>query len=906
MSYVLPQVLVFQDVTPLVQAVLRPLRAMVFGPHYDLKTYVSGGDNGAIRLGAYDNSQETCYPWPGRPAGGIVDQDWTQLFMDDAWLQYWNNSGQIRKVSGYTNKIRATTVNFVGYKTWARDVSLRERDVQLGDGVRVRGGSADIETYVTGFEHDTVASSVGASAADVDNQIATLFNESINQTVGPFNNVEGAVDGSLYDGLEDGVIEETYTVEVIQGSTGGDATTARLRVVSASGTDNDSNVVPAAFGVATAIGTRGLVVTFDTTGGSSSSSSSGGGSTSSNDFLAGQKWSVSVRQAFTPLTSASAGTFAGPQDTTYIVTVAKGGGYADNPTIMVTTTNGVDAGGPYIVTGAGDQIQVGNYGVKISFTGGTGLLKGDRYLITAVAEQPGAIRTLILANALPAAMDGIDLAVDLFIRKDLSVTRNRIGYAPLTNFETSATEICVEAGIVGYDSSWVDSSGTLLAMAVYKGDMFVQYRSLLQTYATHVFTISDVSDVASTLGTISRDNPLALGVYKALENANGTDVKYMSVPSNDLTGYSFVLAQLVGRNDVYGLVPLTWDRAVQNLVAAHVDAMSSPENGRWRIGWFNSEAVEEKGIATEDSEGNPILATVTDPDAGSNYTYVYWDGGTFLTDGVRAGDVFRANFQSDGFGAWTYEEYIVDQVISEDSLRLMSGPSAAINVPSKFEVWRNLDKDEIAQEFAMISGSFGQKRVRHVWPDWITSAGTTMEGFYLCCSLAGLRSGVAPHQGMTNLEIAGYDSVERSTDFFGGAQLNTMAAAGTWIVTQDTDTGQVYTRQQLTTADYDNLNEREDTLVTNLDSISYYVLDAFASYIGKSNISDSFMAQLETDLGARLTELKAETTVNLGPQILGWTITEFRQHSLLKDRVVARVNLDLPYPFNNFEVHLVI
>lgn len=917
--YVLPQIQVFQEVTPLPEPVLAPLRAMIFGPHYDLQLYTEGGDNAAIALGAYDNSQETCYDWPNRPAGGVVDQDWTKLFMEDAWLQYWSNPSQVRKVVGSTNKIRATSINFKSYGSWPRDVTLRDRDVQLGDGVRIRGGAEDIETYVTGFENETVPSSVGSASADTDNQSATTATESINQTSGPYNTVEGVADGSAYDGLEDGYVEETYTVEVEQGSTGGDATTARLKVTSASGTDNVSNVIPAAFGAPTSIGTRGLKVTFDTTGGSSSSSagsagsagsssqSSGGGDTSADEFLVGQKWAVSVRMAFTPPTSASHGTYTGPSDSTYIITVQKGGGYADNPTFMVTTTNGVDSGGPFTVTGDGDQIQVGNYGVKISFTGGTGLLKGDRFLVSVVAEQPGAIKTLVLANTVPDSLDGTDLAVDLFIRKNMEVTENRIGFAPLVNWETSTTQICVQSGIVGYDSTWYNTgNGELLPMDVYKGTMYVQYRSLLQTYATHVHTIDDIGDVATDLGPVSRDNPLSLGVYKALENANGTEVKFMGVPTDDLTGYSFVINQLVGRDDVYGLVPLSQDRQIQDLVAAHVDAMSSPENGRWRTAWFNSEATEEKGIVTTDSEGNTALATVTDPDGGTDYDQVYWEDGTFLTDGVQAGDIYRTNYQSDGFGNWTYEEYVVDQVISEDTLTLVSGPSAAINVPSKFETWRNLDKDEIAQEYATISGSFGQRRIRHVWPDWISSAGTSIEGIYLCCSLAGLRSGVAPHQGLTNVEIAGYDDVERSTDFFSSSQLDIMAEAGTWIVTQDTDTGQVYSRQQLTTADYDNLNEREDSLVTNLDSISYYLLSSFESYIGKSNISPAFLAQFETDLGARLTDLTVPYSDNLGAQILDWEITDFRQHAILKDRIVARVGLELPYPFNNGEIHLVI
>jgi hypothetical protein len=888
MSYILPQALVFQEVRALQTAVIEPLRAMIFGPNYDLKRYTD--EKSEIGLGAYNPDLATEYAWPDRPVGGVVDTAWTRLFMDDAWLFFWTNPSPALKDLTVHNRVRAAGINFVTYKSWARDASLRDRDVKVGDGVRIRGGAEDILTWVTGFINDTVAASTGSASADADNQAPTVANATVNQTGGTVNDITTTVDGLAYNGMVSGYIEETYTVTVAVGSTGGDATTARLTVTSASGTDNLTNVVPAAFASDTDIGTRGLTVAFDHT---------------SDELVVGQVFTVTVRQTYAVTTPTAAGTYTGPSDSTYIVTVATGGALAASPTLMVTTTNGVDTGGPYTVTGSGVPVAIGSYGVTIAFAGGTGLVKGDRFIIPVVAQQAGAIKTLVLANKLPTSLDGVNLTVDLFIRKNIEVSHDRTGFAPLTNFEAAATKITVNPGIVAYDSTWYDSLGNLTAMPVYKGSMFVQYRSLLQTYATHIYSISDVAEITQ-LGAISRDNPLALAVYKALLNANGTDVKFMAVPTNDVAGYTAVLNQLVGRDDTYGLVPLTYDRTVQDMVAAHVKAMSTAENGRWRLAWLNSMATEEQGIVTVDGEGDPTMATVKDPDLGSNFVYVESDNGLFLTNGVKAGDVFRVNYASDGFGNWTYEEYLVDSVISEDSLRLYSGPSAAINVPSKFEIWRNLTKDEVAQAFAQISGSFGDRRVRHVWPDWITSAGTTMEGIFLCAALAGLRSGVAPHQGLTNVEIAGFDKVERSTDYFGGSQLNIMAEAGTWIVTQNIDTGVVYTRHQLTTGEYANLNAREDSITTNLDSISYYMLNAFAPYIGRSNVSPAFVDQLETDYRARLDELKIVRIDSLGPQVISYTVDEFRQHTVLKDRVVAVSTLELPAPFNNFEMHLVI
>ena len=58
-------------------------------------------------------------------------------------------------------------------------------------------------------------------------------------------------DASLYNGLADGDINETYTITVTQGSTGVDHTTARLRVLSASGSDDDLELTPSAADSAT-------------------------------------------------------------------------------------------------------------------------------------------------------------------------------------------------------------------------------------------------------------------------------------------------------------------------------------------------------------------------------------------------------------------------------------------------------------------------------------------------------------------------------------------------------------------------------------------------------------------------------------------------------------------------------
>jgi hypothetical protein len=164
---------------------------------------------------------------------------------------------------------------------------------------------------------------------------------------------------------------------------------------------------------------------------------------------------------------------------------------------------------------------------------------------------------------------------------------------------------------------------------------------------------------------------------------------------------------------------------------------------------------------------------------------------------------------------------------------------------------------------------------------------------------------VAPQQGLTNLELRVIDAVPYTTDRMNGEQLNIMAAAGTWIVTQNPATGTIYTRHQLTTGQYGNLNESEDSLVTNLDSVSYRYLRFFEPYTGRVNVTDEAISQLKSDWNAVTQLLQSTTDPMLGPQLAEAEIVSFDRHPLFPDRILVVQRCHGPYPFNNFDVYLV-
>ena len=936
-SYVLPQVLVFQEFILQPVALDLPQRACIVGEQFALHRYSVPSEKASTRLKdtlgtdvIYNPSSDLCYPWPGRTAGEIVDEDYTRVFFDDALLQYFHDpvgSGSpIYWVAPEKNRIRADNVIWQTANGFTRNAALL-RDVKIGDVVQLLasacGSVVTLESTIIGLIADIIPSIIEAAEVEVSNHSSTTLSSSSTQETGPYNYVDvSAIGDTNYNGLADGYPSETYFIEVIGASINNDATTGLLKVTSGSGLDDVAALVPAAFGAPTTIGIRGLTVTF----GNSSSSSSATPGVDVNDFQVGQKWRVNVSQVFTPPAPASSGSYIGPADMTYIVQVTRGGHFTDTnkPLVTVTTNTGEDISGPTAVAASASWVSAGNFGVQVNFTGAA-LCKGDRYYIPVVAAAPGAVKTLALANNLPDELRGEcigssssssipvpDLDVKLFIKKNMEVPENRSGYAPLVNWTQSETEICLEAGIVGYDASWVNGLGQLVALPVMYGKPYVTYRGRLSAWCNTVGTLTQVSDVPSVLGTVDPDNPLAFGVFKALENSNGEEVKFLGVCSHSpltLDDWLYALDLLVGRDDVYSIVPLTQDKNVHDAVNAHVLAESTPENGRWRIGWYNRAAQEILGVYTETSTGGAVLGTITDDPAttGTQYTLVDVTGGKFLTNGVRSGDILRTNYSSDGFGNYTYSEYVIDVVINEETCRLLTGPSAPISVPQKMEVWRQLSKTELAAQLAMLPGQYANRRAYLVWPDVVGNAGVTFPGYFLCCALAGLRSGVLPHQGLTNVEIIGIDDVSRTVDLFSATQLNLMASSGYWIVTQDPNDGTIFTRHQLSCGDQSDVNQREQSITTNVDHISYTILYRMKTYIGRGNVTQVMVDIVYGEMLSIMDEFRNTIVVDrLGPQLNAYQIIELRQHPTFKDRIVAKISIVPPAPFNNLEVHLQI
>ena len=120
-------------------------------------------------------------------------------------------------------------------------------------------------------------------------------------------------------------------------------------------------------------------------------------------------------------------------------------------------------------------------------------------------------------------------------------------------------------------------------------------------------------------------------------------------------------------------------------------------------------------------------------------------------------------------------------------------------------------------------------------------------------------------------------------------------------------TGKIYTRHAVTTGDYENINDREEMITRNVDSISYRFKDYFEPFIGVTNVTPSMQDVILGGLGKLIRVLQSErTTVQLGGQLIDATVDRFFVSEIFKDRYVAFISIQVPYALNNIELHLVV
>lgn len=484
-----------------------------------------------------------------------------------------------------------------------------------------------------------------------------------------------------------------------------------------------------------------------------------------------------------------------------------------------------------------------------------------------------------------------------------------------------------------------DTTGAAVHPAQGKAPVYVSYTAIRKDLSAladqaSLIRIDSQTQLESVMSPISTQNPLALGMFFALVNAPGVQITGLGVDAVSAdapfgTAEAFTrAAELLEAFEVYALAPLTHDQTVAQIFKTHAQFMSEPAQKGERVVLFNSQRPSSAldTLVASGADGNttgssgltfdtgiPNLSALVLSKGVSPVGTIPATAGLFLdiaSDAKRysissiSGSVvtirtsFTGGTNDDGFYATTALNVapLPAQLISEAFAVRVRGAAlvTADGVP---------DKAKIAETYAALSQSFGDRRFWHTAPD---SAAATIDGleqivngFYMNAAIAGMIGQQPPQQSFTNFPMAGFTRVLGSNDFFSETQMNIMAAGGTYIIVQDAPSAPLISRMALTT-DLTSVETRTDSITKVVDFTAKFLRRSLKNFIGRFNITQAFLDQLGTVIGG-----VGGYLVEVGV-LVGFNLNNIIQDEDAPDTVIVDVLIDPPYPCNYIRVTLVI
>lgn len=887
------------------------LRSVLIAPQAILHRPGKAGETSSI--GTYVPATGGSYDIPDREPANMLDESSVGLFIENAELEVFARSigvlGTVAPVSPYKNRLLSSQLNFKANGTaYPLSAELLGREVKIGD--KVVYGATVSSTYHEhrSFVQDIVpvlSSAVTSAASGAGGNKSTQADSaSASQVAGALNYITGAASAASYDDLNGGVIR-TYTIVVI---VGGDATSAKLQVISSDGLDDVASLTPAAFSSPTSIGSKGLTYTFAIDNGRPVDAGA-----PSSLFVVGQKWQVVAGVAFTAPTATSSGTYTGPVDDTIIITVTRGGRYAGSvePQVTVTTAKSLDSSGPTNVTDPGTNIAVGTKGVLVQFNQ-TGLNKGDVYYIPVTAAAETNMRTLVLKDDLPTDLLGVsdgDLSIRV-IDSLLSVRAERRDSSPLYNWTLSDPQIVVNTGITGTstDGTLVDANGAIRYVPVKTGSMIVGYREWSYAATEQLVFITDPEDAIEKLGSIDSDNPAGYQVAQMLACSNGVPVGLIGVADpTSLSSWSDAIDAIKAAGKAYHLALASGDLAVINLLKEHLIDQNSSTNENYCYGVVAPDLPSTLPIVTASKtsdEETCLVAIVDNPGtAGTQYNYATSTNGLFVTNGVKAGDKLRTVYSVDAYGVESYTEFTVASVVNENTLIITPASSVPYSVPQRGEVHRNARAVDL---FNYVIEQVGSLRSQYLTV-CVPGVGYDINdieqpGYALASNLAACLSAVAPHQPFNYYIIPGFSRVYGSGYYFQPNQMKQLEDAGVTVFDDDR-AGNVFVRRTLTT----DLDNPENSYIRNGHAIVLVLRNKLSTYRTQANRTGTVLAKMQLDTETAIGQIQAETKVtSLGSMVEGTPIVEIRNHASLPDQVVVDLTIERPYPLNDFTVNFLV
>ena len=432
---------------------------------------------------------------------------------------------------------------------------------------------------------------------------------------------------------------------------------------------------------------------------------------------------------------------------------------------------------------------------------------------------------------------------------------------------------------VGSDTITLNAGITIGGNAVPTGEVRVGFRSSRADANEKYHVCDSLDSITSALGSVVSWNPAAYGTYLCQLNASATVSCYATTDVD-----STATLNNLGLQETYALAFLDDDTGVTS-VKTHVEAYSNATNKKERvafvnkqIAWMDSSNAAGSTFSAGATERSNTAAAIRDANSGfkskrifSTFPDIAYVRETRPLSTLKPAFI-KASFNDQTAITWTeYNAYC-----ELTSTTVANGVTYPAGTKVTDAVWTNLNAQNLGDldVFAPVPGS------------------------YYCAANAGLLISQLPEQPLTNLPIAGIAKVHGSQDHFSEENLNSMAAGGTYIMTQDVATGPVYSRHQVST-NITSVALRELSVTKAVDYTAKFLRKGIKPYIGVNVISPAFLKLLNSVVVSQGLFLVRNGVLN------DFKVAKVEQDTSSLDTINIEVSLLVKYPVNYIKIKLV-
>jgi len=852
----------------------------------------------------------------------VVDNDSVKLFLKDAEAVLATGSSMFHALSAaQANVLKICVSEELVRKTGSGSGVLNSifqgRNCEIGDLVYVTdvSGGTTFKRTITGFIGKDTASSVTNFGNSTANPVAKL-SASFDATVpsedyeltcdapGDFN---GLVEGAFYVDSADGktYYGEEFSFKV---TTGGDNSNAIITVTSKSG--KFAGTITSSPG---AVGEE-FVFSGSVIGGLSVKLTALTATLTASNAV---EFKFVVKPAYARLSTAQiaqTGTYTGAKNTVYTLEVITGtaSGVA-GAVVRVADSSGLEEVTEVTVAADNTFYALGANGIqfKFNFTGAptqNGLRKGDIYFLnaTAVSQSTTEFDKIILNGPAVNTSTFTDFTAHLFkveFRKKVSAyiaeDENEGGVAWTIGADgvtiSGPLKVFVAERNEGYKwCALVDSIGTLA----------LSYRALKKPLSgSDIIIISDVEDITTQLGKIDLDNDAAFAASECFTGSQGLKVYVLLVDAQTAAAYAEVIKKIRFRRNAYALCPVSSQQDIVQAVVSHCDAMSSPSKKFFRRCYYGVDSPGSYSVLTTFNDV-AVSGTVTDYLGTGNRLVTLSDSDIQVNEyNLSPGDLIKL--------PTTGAEYVIADVLSTNQILLVSGPASPISVAVTMELWRANTPDSQADYIRSFSKTIANRRAVQVWTEngkrYLNGSLTIVPNKYIAAHVAGLRCALPKQRGLTRTEITTVSDCAAMYLRYSSEALDAIAADGTFIVTQDAESGLVYIRHQLTTDVNNGSLAYEDNIGVIVDELSFKTDDIVGSYIGKRNLTFQTLNDLLFALRDMLfEETQTDVDNDFGPALIRFEGLKIVPDLVLKDRAKIFCKWIVPLPFNLGDTYITV